>query len=448
MKVKAWAASDVGNVKKHNEDNFFVDTTHRVFVVADGVSGRNAGEVASKDTVDYFETRSEELAGLISKGNPLEDDTHRERVLQELTEIVQSVNTLVYEKGKQPEYHGGMATTVVSLVLGQHAGFVAHVGDSRIYLRRDDKIFRITEDHTYAEELRKYGGEQQLPASVNERFSHVLTRSIGGRPRVDVDVVFFELQPGDCFLLCSDGLTDYLSGSELLDFILNEESEDLVDVLVDEAKDRGGRDNITALYVQLMAGEEGADEMRRSARLDTLRKINFLNDMQLFQDLAQIELLKILRVIYEQVYTRGDLVIQQGERSAAIYLIVEGAVAVSRDGKHLATLKEGEHFGELSLFESSASSVSVHAATEETLLLAIPLQQFKDFIADDLALGNRLLWNVLRQLARHMEQMNERIVDAGVAKTLELRAISRAEVPGMMPGAKQDGDEEAGEEES
>ena len=431
MNVNAWASTDVGNVKKHNEDSFFLDKTHRVFVVADGVSGRNAGEVASKDTVDYFEQDAKELCELVDAGNPLEDDGHRERVLQKLTEVVQTINTRVYEKGKQPEYNGGMATTVVSLVLGKHAGFVAHVGDSRIYLRRGDKIFRITEDHTYAEELRKYGGDKDLPASVNERFSHVLTRSIGGRPRVDVDVVFFELQPGDCFLLCTDGLTDYLSGSELLEFIQSHDAEALVERLVNEAKTRGGRDNITALYVEL--SEDGADTLRSSARLDTLRKINFLTNMQLFQDLAQIELLKMLRVVYEQYYDRGDLIIGQGERSAAIYLIVEGSVAVSRDGKHLATLNESEHFGELSMFESASSSVSVHAATEDTILLAIPLQQFKEFISDDLALGNKLLWNVLRQLARHMEQMNERIVDAGVAKTLELQVISREDLDKFDP---------------
>lgn len=427
MLSKAWGATDVGNVKKQNEDNYFIDPDQRVFVVADGVSGRDAGEVASKELVDYFEAHAKELAELVKQGNALEDDRHRERVLHRLTEIVQEANTKVYELGKQPEYNGGMATTVVALVLSDEAGFVAHVGDSRIYLKRNDKIFRITEDHTYAEELRKQGGDQ-LPESVNERFSHVLTRSIGGRPRVDVDVVFFELQPKDSFLLCTDGLTDYLSGSEILDYIKRHDGEEVVQSLVGEAKQRGGRDNITAVHVHV--GEESEDlrdTIRSTARIDTMRKINFLSQMLLFKDLTHVELLRMLRIVYEQSYSRGDVIVAQGDRSAALYLLVEGSVAVSRDKKHLASLSTGEHFGELSLFEESTSSVTVYASSPEVLLLAISIQQFRDLINEDPKLGNKLLWNLLRQLARNMVNMNERMVEEGMAKTLELHAISRDE---------------------
>lgn len=425
--VKAWAATDVGQVKKHNEDAVFIDPVNRVFVVADGVSGRHAGEVASKEVVDYFEQHAEELRALVEQGDPLEDDIHRERVLHRLTELVQEANTRVYELGKQPDYSGGMATTVVALVLGAQAGFVAHVGDSRIYLRRGDKIFRITEDHTYAEELRKHGGDQ-LPASVNERFSHVLTRSIGGRPSVDVDVVFFELQPNDCFLLCSDGLTDYLSGSEILEFIQHTGPAEVVEALVAEAKDRGGHDNITGAYVSLEDSAVADDAARTTARIDTLKKISFLAEMSLFKGLTRMELLRMLRVIYEQTYARGEEIIRQGEAAAAIYLLVEGQVAVSRDQKLVGTFEAGEHFGEFSLFDSPASAVTIQSARDDTLVLALPIPQFQNLIQDDLVLGNKLLWNISRQLARHMEQLNERLVEEGYARTLELRALSRDEL--------------------
>ncbi len=138
----------------------------------------------------------------------------------------------------------------------------------------------------------------------------------------------------------------------------------------------------------------------------------------------------MLRIVYEQSYSHGDVIVAQGDRSAALYLIVEGGVAVSRDKKHLATLSTGEHFGELSLFEESKSSVSVQASTDETLLLAIPIQQFRDLINEDPKLGNKLLWNVLRQLARHMENMNELMVVEGIAKTLELKAVPRNPLSG------------------
>ena len=200
--------------------------------------------------------------------------------------------------------------------------------------------------------------------------------------------------------------------------------EEIADALVDEAKERGGRDNITTVYVELTPVEPTL-ELRQSTRLDTLRKISLLADMTLFQDLSRVELLKMLRVVYEQTYALGEAMLQEGEPGAAIFLIVEGEVAVSRQGKHLATLEPGDHFGEFSLFESSRNTASVQAASDEVLVLALPLQQFRDLMRDDITLGNKLLWNLMRQMARHIQTMNERLVDEGFAQTLELRALDR-----------------------
>ena len=316
-----------------------------------------------------------------------------------------------------------MATTIVSLALSEYAGFVAHVGDSRVYLVRGGKIFRITEDHTYAEELRRYAGKSDLPHGINERFSHVLTRSIGGRPRVDVDVVFFELQPGDAFLLCTDGLTDYLSGSEILEITQKHESAQVAQALTMEAKKRGGRDNITSLYVEI--GEPKPEIQHHTARVDTLQRITLLSQMHLFKGLTRLELLRMLRVVYDQSFAKGQTIVEQGERSLAIYLIVEGAVVITRHGKHLTTLREGSHFGELSMFEEALSSVTAQSASNETVVLAIPIPRFLDLIQEDLKLGHKLLWNALSHLAQHVEHMNEQLVDVDFAKTLELRTIDR-----------------------
>lgn len=410
MRLEAFAQTDVGNIKKVNEDSYYTDEQRRIFVVADGVSGRSAGEVASKTIVDHIRDHGDELVELLTQGDPLEDDEHRELVIAHLTKLVQEGNTQVYQLGKQPEYGVGMATTVVALVLGEDAGFVAHVGDSRVYLQREDKIFRITEDHTYAEMLRKQQEEgMEIPAGINKRFAHVLTRSIGGRPHVEVDVVFFELQHEDRFLLCSDGLTDYLTGADILDYAQKEHGEALVSTLVEQAKVRGGHDNITAVYVVLSPA--GADTIPTpDKRMDTMQKVSFLGNVTLFQDLSRVELLRMMRVVYEQSYAPQEVVVSRGQRSRAIHIIVSGEVRITREGREIATLGRGEHFGELSLFDTAISTVDV-LCSQETLLLAIPLQRFQHLIRDELQLGNKLLWNLLRQLARNMERMNERVAN-------------------------------------
>lgn len=405
MEIRAWAATDVGNIKKVNEDGHFCGTEHRVFVVADGVSGKRAGEVASKYIVDAIEEKAPALAEFVRSGDPIRDEEHRERVFALLTELVQRINTEVWEKGKEPEYAGGMASTLVLLVLSEDAAFVAHVGDSRVYMTREGQIFRITEDHTYEEEMKAQKElYEQLPERMKQLYSHALTRSIGGRIHVDVDVVFFELQEGDRFLLCSDGLTDYLSGAELLEYMQDLDPDDLGSELIAETLERGGHDNITLVYVE--AGDVVAPpKVEPTRKLDTLRKINFLADMVLFNGLTQNDLLRVLRIIYEQEHEAGDVVIQHGDKSKALYLLVDGEVELSRDGRPIARLGRGEHFGELSMFEDSRSSVDI-TCCGPTFLLAIPLNKFEGLIRDEPFLGNKLLWNVMGKLAEHIGRMN------------------------------------------
>lgn len=408
MSYKAWGRTDLGNVKKVNEDNYISLVEQGVFVVADGVSGRDAGEVASQTVVNGFRARAGELIKFIGRENPLEDDTHREAVVSALVEVVDEVNSEVFLLGKQPEYVGGMATTMVGLLLCDNAAFVAHVGDSRVYLVRNNKIFRITEDHTYAELLKKQHGQDALPERLNKRYSHVLTRSIGSHPHVDVDVIFFDYYPGDRFLLCTDGLTDYLTGNEILAYMTSNRMEDVVDLMVDEALARGGRDNITAIAIEVDEALE--DRTISMPQMDTLKKVDFLADLVLFKDLTTLELLRILRVVYEQKCEPNDVVLAESERSHSIFLIVEGEVEVRRGDQKLAVLGAGDHFGELSMFEDNASTVDV-VCSQDTLLLSVPHAHFETMINENPALGNKLLWNMTRQLAQHLTNMNERVKD-------------------------------------
>ena len=406
MKFNAWISTDVGNVKTVNEDSAWALPEQGLFVVADGVSGREAGEVASLTLVREFERRAPALMDKIKERDPLKNDEHREELLRDLVELIDDINGVVYQLGQQPEYNGGIATTVVAMLVWQNAAFVAHVGDSRVYLVRNKKIFRITEDHTYAELLKKQHGAQALPERLSKRYSHVLTRSIGSHPRVDVDVIFFDFYAGDRFLLCTDGLTDYLSGQELLQAMITAPTDRVAQDLVMEAKVRGGRDNITAIFIEVE--DSPAHRTQTLPQMDTLKKVDFLGELVLFRQLTTLELLRVLRVVYEQSYADGDTIVSQGQRSDAIYLIVEGSVRVERGGKTLTTLKTGDHFGELSMFDHTTSTVDV-ISQGQTLVFAVPHQHFKSMIGEDHALGNKLLWNITYQLANHLTHMNQKV---------------------------------------
>ncbi|MFU8807195.1 MAG: PP2C family protein-serine/threonine phosphatase, partial [Bradymonadaceae bacterium] len=309
MPLKAWARTDTGHVRTNNEDSYLVDITHGVFVVADGVGGLEGGEVASGAVVDQIGRLSNALHQTVLAQASLNDMEHRQTIVNHLVECLHITNTYIYEQGLDPRYQKGIATTAELLLVSNEAAYVAHVGDSRIYLLRNGEIFRITQDHTLAEQLKEgYPGRRGLTELI-KRHTHVLTRSLGTRPHVEIDTLYVDLFAGDRFLMCSDGLTDYLSGAEILKRADGEDPQAFVDGLVDEAKARGGKDNITVVLVEIPPEDMLVD--RTPTRPDVMHGARFLKDIELFEDLPLPQLLKLMRIATSRTYKLGDYIVQQ-----------------------------------------------------------------------------------------------------------------------------------------
>lgn len=232
--MKVFAKTDIGRVRSLNEDSLYLPQESENFcAVADGMGGHNAGEVASAMAVEVF--AREMRAGMVSDGFALK-------------RAVERANREVYEKSCSAEGYSGMGTTFTALAL--HAGriAIAHVGDSRAYRIRGGEISRLTMDHTYVEELVQQGVITPHEAKYHPKRNYI-TRALGTVPRVEVDLTETELQAGDVYLLCSDGLTGYIEDSELLSVSCAEGSwEDKIEKLVNRALSAGGSDNITCMY--------------------------------------------------------------------------------------------------------------------------------------------------------------------------------------------------------
>ena len=236
------AKSDVGRVRTSNEDAFWADDATGLFVVADGMGGHAAGEVASALAV---ECAAEGVACL--KGDP-----SLEKARECLTTAIVEANRLILSEGRAHAEHTGMGTTATILFLSSHGWYViGHVGDSRAYLVRDDEVRRLTVDHTYVQELvnqRRLTDEQ---ARVHPR-SSLLTRALGTQDSVAVDLYEGELRSGDRFLVTSDGLTTMLSEAQIAALLReNHPPADLVTALVGAANQAGGTDNTTAIVVDV-----------------------------------------------------------------------------------------------------------------------------------------------------------------------------------------------------
>lgn len=251
MKFRAAGLTDIGKVRAHNEDNFAVVTEYGLFVVADGMGGQLAGEVASRMAVD---TLCEQLlcpgAAEISPGL---GDPQLSPAANRLVASIKLANRSIHTAGQTTPAWSNMGTTVVVAQISDETLLVAHVGDSRCYLLRDHSLTQLTDDHSLVAEQQRQGLLSKEQAETS-RMKNVITRAVGAFAEVDVDLRELLLVAGDLLLLCTDGLTNMVTDEELLAVAEGHDEPALACAeLVAMANQRGGRDNITVILLAVEA---------------------------------------------------------------------------------------------------------------------------------------------------------------------------------------------------
>jgi PPM family protein phosphatase len=226
--------SDTGRARRANEDSYYARSP--VFVVADGMGGAQAGEVASRIAVEAFE-------------RGLGDDRASGEEL--LAARVLEANARIHEMSQAEQERAGMGTTITAAHVGAHDVAIAHVGDSRAYRLRDGEFVRLTEDHSLVEEMRRRGQLTAQEADEHPQRS-IITRALGPEPDVLVDTSSWRGMAGDVYLLCSDGLTSMVPEAQVADIVRAATSlRDGGRALIDAANAAGGRDNITVILFRL-----------------------------------------------------------------------------------------------------------------------------------------------------------------------------------------------------
>lgn len=230
---KVYQATHVGKVRKNNEDALiFIEP--ETFVVADGMGGQAAGEVASKmlvDTVKNF---------LPAIPEPLNEDILKKAILKSNAAILRAAN-------ENPNYRG-MGTTATILHIYKDRAYYAHVGDSRIYRLKNKILEQITQDHSYVEDLVRRGELTAAEARLHP-MKNILTQAVGAVENISVDTASFSVHADEIFLLCTDGLTNMIDDNEIAKILLT--SENPAETLVQAALDNGGADNISVIVVKV-----------------------------------------------------------------------------------------------------------------------------------------------------------------------------------------------------
>ncbi len=340
MDIAYGASTDIGKKRANNEDSYLIDGAMKLFVVADGMGGHADGSTASALAIhtirgviqrefDLFDTLGESPSAHLEVGKLLEFSVH-------------AANDAIQAVARENPLKSGMGTTVVTLILHEGHGYLAYVGDSRVYLRRNGVVYQLTDDHSILNELLRQGRvtKENFANSPFARFKNALARAVGPEPMVDVDTLDFELAPGDTILMCSDGLYEYTDEEELVALLADQDTKAASERLVALANDRGGKDNITALVVAVEGDAEGDSADNALA---------VLRASALFEDLTSGQLMRLMAMSMPFALSDDQPLFDAFDEADGMYVLLEGEVTVSHDGEDLMVLERGAAVGALAL---------------------------------------------------------------------------------------------------
>ena len=252
IRQRSAVLTDVGVIREHNEDAAYADPDGDFFIVADGMGGHAAGEVASNMAVEAVKKALEGSREDIAAFARAPSDEGRRALVSVLENAVRQAHQAVFERGAKESDKQGMGTTLDVVLIAGSEAFVAHVGDSRTYLVRDSRAAQITTDHTVAEVL-VIEGKLSIEEAQVSPLRTILVNAIGVAPDVGVEMAHVRLKRGDRLLLCSDGLHDYFPlEQEVSEYVSEYEPSEALSRMITLAKGRGGHDNITGIVLEVV----------------------------------------------------------------------------------------------------------------------------------------------------------------------------------------------------
>lgn len=391
MATSGFGTTDTGRSREGNEDNLFVDDGLGLYVVCDGMGGHAAGEVASQLAVETVRE--------VVKHRPGKDLETTVRA------AIAEACRMVYETATSTPEHAGMGCTITMLLTSGARAVMGHVGDTRLYLLRDGQVHQLSSDHTMAMHLARIGAikMEEVP---EHPYAHVLTHAVGTQPAVQAEVLAMDLLPGDRYLLCSDGLSDYFrSPHQVRTILATPDAAAAPRSFVDFANDVGGEDNITAVVVDVprLAPEQAEQARRAQEHIDALAKAPFFNEDFLAQ------LVRLAGVSQVRVFGEGEVVLREGERCAALYVPLGGELTV-RSGERAETVRPGDVVGESTLLHPRPCRATLVGKAPGRVLV-LPADQFSEMLRRYPGFGIGVLERLGEHLSRRLDDLGSQVAD-------------------------------------
>ncbi|MCO4760983.1 MAG: protein phosphatase 2C domain-containing protein [Myxococcales bacterium] len=392
--------TDVGIVRSNNQDAYLIDDMTHLYVVCDGVGGRNGGEEASRIACEFIGRRIREYAdGLRDFANRRGDLTKRSIATIVENAISDASAAIRHHAQTHPELSGMATTVALLLVAGQHA-FVAHVGDSRVYLVRHKTMHLLTEDHSLLNDLRRRGRDPDR-SQLGAAYQGALTRALGVLNTARVDLLDLELLAGDRIVLCSDGVHDVVGDNAMQAIAPHAEPTAAVHMFIDSALQNGGPDNATAVVIDVQKDLDDDRASRVRRRLEALQAIS------MFRYLPYPDLIRVASIAKEIQLQAGTVVFNEADVGESLFVILSGQAGVIKSGNQIAELGPGAHFGEMSLIERAPRSAGIVAnATLDALV--IERDAFFSLLREEVT-AVKLLWGMVRMLNARLRKTSDEL---------------------------------------
>jgi serine/threonine protein phosphatase PrpC len=405
MHIESSAVTDVGLKRDHNEDSCLADDAHGLYVVADGMGGAAAGEVASAMAIDrvtsFFRPRVAEL-----RQGDLQNPAFRQRLVRLMDAAIQDACQHVYRAAVDDQNgKAGMGTTLTMLVLLDRLAIVGHVGDSRMYLKRNDTLYPLTVDHSFVNEMVQRGALSEEEA-LKHPMANLLTRAVGPQANVVADVNVIDVYSGDVFVLCSDGVSKGVSESTVLQALSLSDAtlEGAAHVVIDAANAAGGDDNATVVLARVSARNADVSGPHEAVVEDKARA---LRELPLFAGLGHAHLQAVVNLAGTLDLKAGDIVVEAGKVSRRFFVLVRGRMMLSLHGAEVLEVPAGTHFGEVECFDGKPSMLEATAMTP-SLVLTFERAHIEDLCRRDPALGVQLLWRFTTALSSRVDEVLRR----------------------------------------
>jgi serine/threonine protein phosphatase PrpC len=396
------AESIKGQKFAKNEDHFLIKEDIGLHIVCDGIGEDGRGAIASQMTTDFI--------GQVMTANKKVFQEYKLKQTPELkikiTELVeQAVNKIslqILSTIANDPARKQMGTTLSMVLIAADGVFMAHIGNSRVYLIRDEDVHLLTEDHVSKKSNSSKNDKLEIELDTHGLSANALTRMLGANQLQKVDMLFFEVMPGDSLVLMTDGVSNCLNNKKIFEIMKENQDYNTAKAFLNYVNKINNKENATAITISFI------DLKKKSEALTPQDKFQTLQQIPIFSQLDYKEMAKLMDVMKAKKILKDENIVIEGEQGSELFIIVKGEAEVLINKKNIANLSAGNYFGELSLIDNEPRSATVKATTNLDVLV-LAKKDFYHLLTHEPQISVKILWRFAQTLTERMRAADIRL---------------------------------------